>query len=161
MNCPHCETLIDEHKATRCLDAWVAEYVMGWKPYKIISVNVLHPPNGQAYNDEHPVLYKPFDPESEYDFDSERFYDDSRGGRTQPIVPKYSTEIEIAWRIIKAINNEQMQGHVGPTRLHRLKQCSGDRWGVVWCSDFGFTEEVIAPTAPLAICRAALKASEK
>lgn len=29
MNCPHCETHIDEHEATRCLDAWIAEVVMG------------------------------------------------------------------------------------------------------------------------------------
>ncbi|KKK66418.1 hypothetical protein LCGC14_2964270, partial [marine sediment metagenome] len=47
MNCPHCETLIDEHKATRCLDAWIAEYVMGWKPYKIVNYNILYPPTMQ------------------------------------------------------------------------------------------------------------------
>lgn len=28
IRCPHCETEIDEHKANRCLDAWVAEAVM-------------------------------------------------------------------------------------------------------------------------------------
>ncbi len=28
MNCPHCETEIDEHEASRCLDAWVAKAVM-------------------------------------------------------------------------------------------------------------------------------------
>jgi len=27
--CPHCDTPIDEHPANRCLDAWVAEAVMG------------------------------------------------------------------------------------------------------------------------------------
>ena len=29
MNCPHCKTEIDEHEASRCLDAWVAEAVTG------------------------------------------------------------------------------------------------------------------------------------
>lgn len=28
MNCPYCNTHIDEHPASRCLDAWVAETVM-------------------------------------------------------------------------------------------------------------------------------------
>lgn len=31
MNCPRCETLIDDHEAIRCLDAWVAEEVMDRK----------------------------------------------------------------------------------------------------------------------------------
>jgi len=30
MNCPHCNTHIDEHEASPCFDAWVAEAVMGW-----------------------------------------------------------------------------------------------------------------------------------
>ena len=29
MNCPHCDTSVDEHSSGRCLDAWVAEAVMG------------------------------------------------------------------------------------------------------------------------------------
>lgn len=33
--CPHCQTSIEEHKATRCLDAWVAEAVMGWRTHRI------------------------------------------------------------------------------------------------------------------------------
>ncbi len=31
MKCPHCQTEVDEHEANRCLDAWVAEAVMGWQ----------------------------------------------------------------------------------------------------------------------------------
>lgn len=30
MNCPHCNVHIDEHPASRCLDAWVARGVMDW-----------------------------------------------------------------------------------------------------------------------------------
>ena len=29
MNCPHCNTPIDEHRADGCLDAWIAETVFG------------------------------------------------------------------------------------------------------------------------------------
>lgn len=161
MNCPHCKVEINKHEATRCLDAWVAEHVMGWKPYRVIGVNILYPPSRIANNNKHPVLYKPFDPEREYDFDSSHFFDSSRGGFTEPIVPKYSTEIEIAWRVIEKMRNTQIQGHVGPTRLHSLRQCSGKDWDLAWCSDFGFTEAVLAPTAQLAICRAAIKAKGK
>ena len=31
MNCPHWDTSVDEHEAGRCLDAWVAEDIMGKK----------------------------------------------------------------------------------------------------------------------------------
>lgn len=130
MNCPHCQTPIENHEASRCLDALIAEKIMGWK---------------SSYGDSFWQMLPP---------------EDSTGraeGRVYS-VPEFSTKIEIAWRVIEAMNNEQIQGHVGPTRLHRLKQCSGKAWGVIWCTDFGYTEEVFAPTAQLAICRAALKA---
>ena len=32
MKCPHCDTPIDEHKASRCLDAWVDFVVFGAEP---------------------------------------------------------------------------------------------------------------------------------
>ena len=35
MNCPHCGVEISEHPASRCLDAWVAEAVMGVKMIEI------------------------------------------------------------------------------------------------------------------------------
>ena len=31
IKCPTCGVEIDEHSAGRCLDAWVASVVMGWK----------------------------------------------------------------------------------------------------------------------------------
>lgn len=134
MNCPHCETPIEEHKAERCLDAWVAEYVMGLCSHFL---------------------------EFEWtDEKGDRYCECKKCGETikHPELKIYSTDISAAWRVIEAMNNEQIQGHVGPTRLHRLKQCSGTSWGVIWCSDFGYTEEVFASTASLAICRAAIKA---
>ena len=35
MKCPHCDVRVDEHETSRCLDAWVAEDVMGWTKKKI------------------------------------------------------------------------------------------------------------------------------
>ena len=110
MQCPHCDIAITEHEASRCLDAWVAEVVMGWKPYRIIQYNILYPPSRQAFCDEHPVLYREFDPEMSYEFDSEHFYD-SRvpDGFTQPIVPAYGTSITDAWEVVEKLNSS---GHV-------------------------------------------------
>ena len=31
MNCPTCNTHVLEHPASRCLDSWIAEEVMGWQ----------------------------------------------------------------------------------------------------------------------------------
>ena len=30
MECPHCNTQVDEHDATGCMDAWVHESIFGW-----------------------------------------------------------------------------------------------------------------------------------
>ena len=157
MNCPHCETRINRHEAIRCLDAWIAEYVMGWKPYKIVNYNILYPPTMQANADAHAYGYKPFDPDCEYDFDSSHFFDSSRGGKTKPIVPKYSTEIQVAWGIVEKIAKTNyvdigVDEHGAQVQIDSFED---DRW------EFGAVESTRAETAPLAICRAALKASEK
>jgi len=31
MECPYCGTTLEEHEATECFDAWVAEVVLGWE----------------------------------------------------------------------------------------------------------------------------------
>ncbi|KKM25800.1 hypothetical protein LCGC14_1591270 [marine sediment metagenome] len=159
MNCPHCETRINRHEAIRCLDAWIAEYVMGWKPYKIVRHNILYPPIMQANADEYPVIYKPFDPDREYDFDSSHFFD-SRvlGGYTQPRVPKYSIEIQNAWWVV-----EKLRLSIFPNRLSPLDPEGG--WGAsqpLAAIDLGDNPTMsLADTAPLAICRAAIKAKGK
>ena len=75
-------------------------------------------------------------------------------------LPNYSTQIADAWLVVEKMGKLQMQRHVGPSMLHRLRECATKGWGVIWCSDFGYTQEVFADTAPLAICLAALKAVE-
>lgn len=158
MNCPHCEIDINKHEATRCLDAWVAEQVMGWKPYRIVTFNILYPPNMQKSADEHSYLYRQFDPEREYDFDSAHFFDSRAGGFTQPIVPKYSTEIEIAWRVADALTSMNWKVFIG------MDLKDGNYCRLEWNDPFDsrwnqFMDR--SKSVPLAICRAALKASEK
>ena len=100
-------------QAGRELDALIAEKVMGWKPYFIISYNILYPPGRQGYCDAHPVLFKPFNPDRPYEYDSEHFYDSSQGGLTQPIVPPYSTQIADAWLVVEKIRKDDPFG-IGP-----------------------------------------------
>ena len=71
--------------------------------------------------------------------------------------PFFTTQIADAWLVVEEMGKLQMQGHVGPSMLHRLRECATKGWGVIWCSDFGYTQEVFADTAPLAICLAAME----
>jgi len=48
MNCPHCQIAVDEHPANRCLDAWVAEKVMGWESSYGDSYWIMLPPEGST-----------------------------------------------------------------------------------------------------------------
>ena len=108
MNCPHCDTPIDEHEASRCLDAWVDFVVFGAEP-RIMS-------NGQ-------IVGRKF----------------------------FSTDIAAAWGVVAEANYDNVMklrwyNPDGRTSLHTVV--------------FGFGEktEGEGESAPLAICRAALKA---
>lgn len=151
MNCPHCEVHIDEHSASRCLDAWVAEIVMGWKPYFIISYNILYPPTRQSYCEEQSYIYNNYKPNKPYEFDSEHFYDSSRNpSYTQPIVPFYSKRISVAWKIVEQVNQDNAM---------TLRWYNPDGRTSTYSIAFGFGKkiEAEADTAPLVICRAAIK----
>ncbi len=54
MNCPRCNLSVDEHPANRCMDAWVAEAVMG---YRLIDGIWYYPPyrHGMMADDVGPV----------------------------------------------------------------------------------------------------------
>ena len=60
--------------------------------------------------------------------------------------------------IVAAMLNRQMPNHAGPTMLHCLKSCALGKWSCQWCSDFGYTEPVIAETPGRAVALAALLA---
>ena len=70
MNCPHCGTDVDEHEAGRCLDAWVAEAVMGLQRVMI-------------------------DPE-----DGEALFKRQPGALSYGFVPQYSISIAAAWEVV-------------------------------------------------------------
>ena len=162
MNCPHCNVHIDKHPASRCLDAWVAEAVMEWKPYFIISYNILYPPGRQSFCDEHPVLYGNYRSDKPYEFDSEHFYNSGETPPfTQPIVISYSTDISVAKKA------SDKAGHAVIFAPH--SSVLGDyanrknEWMVEMIPLGGTTENGVrayGKTESLARCRAAIKTSQ-
>ena len=141
MNCPYCETEIDEHEANRCLDAWVAEAVMGIPRSEL---------NFVAEN------------EGGFEFSPALLNAGGRGWVDDQEVREpapYSISIAAAWEVVGKMTAPNMG--VG-----------GDSWKLEWLAgsyraSFGYGRKVkdvtywkaIADTAPLAICRAALKAA--
>ncbi len=147
MKCPHCDIPIDEHEAGRETDVCVAVAVMGWEfvPKETVAdLLTLHRSSSHEGKTTEDLVKVP---------NGETYFPAAR-------VPKHSSDIAAAWEVVGRMAETQIPGHVGPTFLHSLRRCSpGRRWGVTWCTDFGYTNEVTADTAPLAICRAALKAT--
>ena len=132
MNCKRCNRPIDDHQAGPETDACVAVVVMEWRQLED-GGPLVHPNTNLIYG------YDKKDDIAEY-------------------VPHYSTSITDAWKVIEKMSGLQLPNHVGPTMLHRLRECSGKGWGVIFCSDFGYKGEFFAPTPELAICRASLEA---
>ncbi len=116
MNCPHCETEIDEHEANRCLDAWVAEAVMGWERSRHLGNWIF-----EGMDDARYVM--------------------------QQHLPLFSTSIAAAWEVVG-----RMPGMV------RIEGPYNDGWEVGSVDDMYEWEFLSRASAPLAICRAALKA---
>jgi len=117
--CPHCDTSVDEHDSGRCLDAWVAEAVMGLdvhKPHEAVA----------AFRGQFSV-----------------------GKHDMPLL-RYSIDIAAAWEVV---------GRVGKNHLIQLTGFLYEGRLNYW--RFDIRESDMGPrsdTAPLAICRAALKA---
>ena len=131
---------------TRELDALVAEKIMGWA-WAVTKENGIVP------------FRRLVDPDIDYSRILDALLPDDKSIRILDRgYPHYSTSIADAWMVVEKITNMQIPKHVGQTMLHRLRQCGGRGWGVIWCSDFGYTEEVFGKTPELAICLAALKA---
>ncbi|KKN10885.1 hypothetical protein LCGC14_1031990 [marine sediment metagenome] len=139
MKCPHCETEIDEHEANRCLDTWVAEAVMEWR----IVGGIMEDGRGRGVelSDGNPAFPS-----------------------------RYSTDIAAAWEVVGRILEtwlieiNTIDESLGPGMIPQIT------WSVtiaeeynsggspIWRGDFA--DFVEADTAPLAICRAALKAAQ-
>ncbi len=130
---------IDEMPAGRELDALVSEKVMGWV---WIAFEIAHTTD---------VVRRPY-PGDSWDVQHGR-----RADFTEPIaygwdsnLPHYSTDIAAAWRVVDRRKGEY-------TFILSYNQHEHTWWV---CFDPVNHYEARADTAPLAICRAALKAVE-
>ena len=142
-------------KAGLELNAKIATEVMGWRRMSWKDYHSHMKFNGIDEREEFTYAWHDADGNmTEFHANDELYYDDP--------TPAWSPSEEMAdaWLVVEKLGQMQMQGHVGPSMLHRLRECATKGWGVIWCSDFGYTQEVFAPTAPLAICLAALKTVE-
>ncbi len=124
MKCPHCDTPIDEHEASRCLDAWVDFVVFGAEP-RIMS-------NGQ-------IVGRKF----------------------------FSTDIAAAWEVVSDFTGRQYHVRVDGEDAFAYSAWSCAIYAPLRDEGDGPIGEGLdtskdlnarMASAPLAICRAALKA---
>jgi hypothetical protein len=135
MKCPHCDTPIDDHAATRCLDAWVAEVIMGQSLH-------VHEPSKYGMFCEHCHANKSY-----VEFGT-------KWGRSIP-PEHYSTDISAAWEVM---DKEHPCGWFDGFALARY----GSGYAIFrLLSRLKLSSLFVeADTAPLAICRAATKACQ-
>ena len=129
--CPHCDTSVDEHEAGRCLDAWVAEAVMGWRWEPAKDGWLVFTPDGE-----------------------EVAWLETYGGYG----PKYSTDIVAAWEVVGCSSLSLVKTKEGwlAGQYDLEEEYLDVEFGVI---DGRFSRGyATADIAPLAICRAALKA---
>ena len=132
MNCPHCQTPIEDHEASRCLDALIAEKVMGWEPdYENMDGDIPY------YNKA--ILDK--------------------GGTHWDRAYRWSSSIEDAMEIIDKVEDHielRRMCDFGKNPPDYDFNWEWVDWHVQIGSGFGVNKEL-----PLAICRAALYAVSK
>ena len=123
MNCPHCNTHIDEHPASRCLDAWVAKSVMRLEVYM-----------------SHDEYLRAGFPHAQYWSSAVHYpaYWWDKGWAMS--VAPYSSDIAAAWQVMEKL------------KLSLFPMINGWSAGQYYKS-----HPAEAPTAPLAISRAAIK----
>ena len=117
MNCPKCNTPVDEHKANRCLDEWVATVVLNDPRPLPGDAGILVPYNAR--------------------------------------LKEHSSEIRAAWMVVEEMRE---RGWV----LTLENECAFDCVHVKFEIGLELDHPIVAHTsraeAPLAICRAAIKA---
>ena len=136
MNCPVCNTDIDNHPANRCLDAWVAEKVMGWDLDKVAR--------------EEFISYRRHNTGIGMTGQEEYNEKQSRDRMLMLTIPYYSTDITAAWKVIDRLDE----------LYSAWFEIRGPRVWLARCNLPGY-EQFSATglaNASLAICRAALKA---
>ncbi len=129
MNCPRCDKEISDHEANRCLDAWIAERVLGFEIFDDMK-------NGVCLTVDR-FFFKPIP------------YYPPHGWLP---VYKYSILIEETWEIVAKLTDktqrfELITGHQDIAWI--VGEKSGPKLGLYVCG--------VGDTMPLAICRVALK----
>ena len=131
--CPHCKVEINEHEATRCLDAWIA--------YKILGQSV------ELVDHEWPEYNEP-------DWIVVGEVSIGIPGIIGPLyVNKYSTNIQAAWLLVTTTKE-----FFEITRMTNYEESPERDW---WEVGFANSPSGFALTPELAICRAAIKAKGK
>lgn len=166
MNCPTCGLNIDEHPANRCLDAWVAEEVMG---LNVVSRNwpCGHTPDCGGYEasmqaEARYSWYTEKDPVYWEDVNSDGWgwppwVDEDHGDLIACIepVPFYSTDIAAAWSVVEKLGELADRDILVEYCADGDRMCTiGRHYRGLWMKDV----QAVAATIPLAICRVALKA---
>mgnify|MGYP001600886613 CR=1 FL=1 len=125
--------IADTMEAGREMDALIAEKVMGWK-------RINTPPRWEC----------------KADYGLEREW-----GKDDPFCPKcmewpeYSTDISVAWQVVEEFAHQSANKTAAELGMSYFSLSAyPNRW---WSCRIG-KESSDAPTAPLAICRAALRA---
>ena len=135
MNCPHCGVHVDEHPENACFNAWVATGVM-----EIDSIR-RHDKKGPGRVVEAYAVYS----------------DDSEDGYAMYWLNSdfynYSGHIAAAWRVVEKVLKKDV--------LARVRLDSGSFAWTVWVSNKDISTWASGETAPLAICRAAIKATKE
>lgn len=134
MDCPRCGTEIREHEATGCLDAWVAEAVMGWPEWT----------GDDDYSGPYPMWRDWGTGVAVYD-------NELLGSIGFMFLP--GTDIAAAWRVVEKTNHDNN---------FVLTWYNPDGRQAYVDAQFGFGIRVgaRASSAPLAICRAAILARQ-
>lgn len=145
LNCPHCETDINLHETKRCLDAWVAEYVM-----KLKSVD-WRKRASMATTDW--VRCSEEEAEGLYHWTWALVSEGDQGEWILWGVPRFSEYIEAAMRLVtKTIDPSEDE----------FELLFSDGWIATFrIAGVGVFESMDPFSAPLAICRSALKAEAK
>lgn len=143
---------IDEMPAGREMEGLVAEKVMGWE--RCIPTSVVDRPVSGV---EHGVGTPP-EPCKE-----NCRYVGIPGPKPRAVFPYYSTDIGAAWEVVEKMKDNQNKsdsyGFSWNVELYYMgnEHESGKEWSCILHGPAG-SREGLGSTAPLAICRAALKA---
>lgn len=137
--CPTCNTPIDSHPASRCLDAWIAKEVMGLGlPKNKLSWHKAN--DGIGWKAERP------------DYSTDGTWLRSWSYVEWP--PNYSTSIYCAWQVLEEMKEEWFR------EVHSVGYNTGWEAELELMIHYGPTYKGYGKTAELAICIAALKATD-